>query len=128
MKNHCPLGHHFLIAQILTTGKWGWNLFLFSIDYQLWKIVKDGFTTTSTKEEEWTKNDIKKHQMDHKEKYIIFCLILPSEYENSQLAQHLSEIWKKLEVVYEGTDQVKDAKINLLTSQYEELKLLSNEI
>ena len=39
--------------------------FLFSIDYELWKIVRDGFTTTSTKEEKWTENDIKKYQMDH---------------------------------------------------------------
>jgi len=34
--------------------------FLFSIDYQLWKIVRDGFTKSSTKEEEWIEDDIKK--------------------------------------------------------------------
>ena len=30
-------------------------------------------------------------------------------------------------VVYEGINQVKDTKINLLMSQYEEFKLLQNE-
>ena len=90
--------------------------FLFSINYQLWKIVRDGFTTTSTKEEEWIEDDIKKHQMDHKAKYIIFCSILPSEYEKLLAYSTSNEIWKNLEVVYEGTNQVKDTKINLLMS------------
>ena len=102
--------------------------FLFSIDYQLWKIVRDGFTTTSTKEEKWTENDIKKYQMDHKAKYIIFCSILPSEYEKLSTCSTSHEIWRKLEVVYKGTDQVKDTKINLLISQYEEFKLLQKKI
>ena len=53
--------------------------YLFSIDYQLWNIVRDGIIVSSEKEEEWTKDDIKKKQMDHKAKYIIFCSILPCE-------------------------------------------------
>ena len=101
--------------------------FLFSIDYQLWNIVRDGFTTTSTKEKEWTENDIKKYQMDHKAKYIIFGSILPSEYEKLSACATSYEIWRKLEVVYEGIDQVKDTKINLLMTQYEEFKLLQSE-
>jgi len=90
--------------------------YLFSINYQLWKIVRDGFITTSTKEVEWTEEDIKKHQMDYKAKYIIFCSILPSEYEKLSACSTSHEIWRKLEVVYEGTNQVKDTKINLLMS------------
>ena len=66
--------------------------------------------------------------MDHKAKYIIFCSILPSEYEKLTACSTLHEIWRKLEVVYECIDQVNDTKINLLMSQYEEFKLLQNEI
>ena len=62
--------------------------------------------------------------MDHKVKYIIFCSILPSEYEIFFVCFTSHDIWRKLEEVYEGTDQVKDTKINLLMSQYEEFKLL----
>ena len=101
--------------------------YLFSIDYYLWKIVRDGFVTSKTEENDWNEEDIKKHQIDHKAKYIIFCSILPSEYEKLSACSTSHEIWRKLEVVYEGTDQVKDTKINLLMSQYEEFKLLQNE-
>ena len=93
----------------------------------MWKIVRDGFVTTSTKENKWTEENIKKHQMDHKAKYIIFCSIILSEFERLFAFSTSHEIWRKLKIVYEGTNQVKDIKINLLMSQYEEFKLLQNE-
>ena len=92
--------------------------FLFTIDDELWKIVRDGFTTSSNIEEKWTEEDIRKHQVDYKAKYIVFCSILPNEYEKLSACSISNEIWKKLEVVYKGTNQVKDTKINLLMSQY----------
>ena len=62
------------------------------------------------------KKTLKKYQMDHKAKYIIFCSILLSEYETLFACSTSHKIWRKLKVMYEGIDQVKDIKINLLMS------------
>lgn len=37
------------------------------------------------------------------------------------------EIWKVLEATHEGTNQVKESNINLLTHHYKLLKLENNE-
>ena len=67
-----------------------------SIVFYLWKIVRDGFTTSLNIEEKWTKEDIIKHQMDHKARYIIFCSIFSSEYEKLSTCSTSHEIWRKL--------------------------------
>ncbi|VFQ94249.1 unnamed protein product [Cuscuta campestris] len=38
-----------------------------------------------------------------------------------------NEMWNKLEVTYEGTSQVKDSKIDLLTHEYELFMMMENE-
>ena len=37
------------------------------------------------------------------------------------------EIWDKLEVIHEGTSQVKKSKISILTHKYELFKMKANE-
>ena len=36
------------------------QVFLFSLDYQLWKMVRDGIQVSSEVEEEWTEEEIRK--------------------------------------------------------------------
>ena len=44
------------------------------------------------KEKDWNELDFKKYQMGHKVKYIIFCLILPNEYEKLSVCSISHEI------------------------------------
>ena len=51
--------------------------YLSSIDYQLWKIVRDGFVKSKLEEKEWNEENIRKHQMDHRAKIYNFLFNTP---------------------------------------------------
>ena len=48
-------------------------------------------------------------------------------YNRISLCESAKEIWDKLEVAHEGTNQVKKSKISLLVQSYEMLKISSSE-
>ena len=109
-KGPSPSSASFFDGANFTYWKMRMESYLISIDFYLWEIVRDGFEISKLEEKDWNEKDIKKFQMDYNAKYIIFCSILLSEYEKLSTCSTSHEIWRKLEVVYEGTDQVKDTK------------------
>ena len=84
-----------------------WNtrmrIYLQALDYEIWKIVNDGPFMPTTKNKE--REEIPK----------------PSSCGSAY------EIWKRLEVVYEGINQVKECKISIFTRQYEMFQMESYE-
>ena len=57
----------------------------------------------------------------------IFCGVSPDEFH---MISHMSiarEAWQILETTYEGTKKVKDTKFQMLTTQFEELKISEDE-
>ncbi|GAV89327.1 UBN2 domain-containing protein, partial [Cephalotus follicularis] len=61
---------------------------------------------------EYNDHDFKLLQLNAKAKHVIFCA--------------LSHMWDRLMVTYEGTNQVKDTKINRLVHDYELFTMLEN--
>ena len=49
------------------------------------------------------------------------------EFSKVMLCEMAEKIWDQLELTYEGTNKVKDAKINLLTFEYESFSMQTNE-
>ena len=49
----------------------------------------------------------------------LFCALNKKEFHRVSNCENAHEIWNKLEVVYEGTSQVKESKISRYTRQYE---------
>ena len=49
----------------------------------------------------------------------LFCPLDKKEIHKVSGCFNAYKIWKKLEVVYEGTNQIKESKINRYTRQYE---------
>ena len=49
------------------------------------------------------------------------------EFSKVMSCETAKQIWDQLELTYEGTNKVKDAKINLLTSEYESFSMQTNE-
>ncbi|MQL68696.1 hypothetical protein Taro_001007, partial [Colocasia esculenta] len=49
------------------------------------------------------------------------------EFSRLSACRTAKEMWDKLQVTYEGTDRVKQTRIDILVSQYEQFKMLPNE-
>uniref|UniRef100_A0A2N9HLR4 CCHC-type domain-containing protein n=1 Tax=Fagus sylvatica TaxID=28930 RepID=A0A2N9HLR4_FAGSY len=49
----------------------------------------------------------------------LYCALDPIEYNRVSGCDSAKEIWDKLEVTYEGTNQVKESKMNMLVHEYE---------
>ncbi|GAV70029.1 DUF4219 domain-containing protein/UBN2 domain-containing protein [Cephalotus follicularis] len=112
------------------------TIFIQSLDYQLWNIITNG-PEIPTKlvdgqsilkmNNEFNDHDYKLLQLNAKEKHVIFCALNPSEFNRVSSLDSAKEMWDRLMVTYEGTNQVKDAKINRLVHDYELFTMLENE-
>ncbi|KAH9725564.1 hypothetical protein KPL70_007924 [Citrus sinensis] len=57
----------------------------------------------------------------------LFCALDKKEFHRVSSCESANEIWHKLEVVYEGTNQVKESKVSRYTRQYELFQMEQNE-
>ncbi|KAK2984384.1 hypothetical protein RJ640_029589 [Escallonia rubra] len=57
--------------------------------------------------------------IDDKAKNIISCGLDINEYNRVSACETAREMWRLLEITHEGTNQVKETKINMLVQQYE---------
>ncbi|VFQ81461.1 unnamed protein product [Cuscuta campestris] len=112
------------------------RIFIQSNDYDSWMVIKHG-ETVPTKivdgvlvpklETEYTSNDKKKMQLNARAVNFLYCAVNPDDYRKISRCKTANEMWNKLEVTYEGTSQVKNSKINLLTHEYELFMMMENE-
>ncbi|GAV79195.1 UBN2 domain-containing protein [Cephalotus follicularis] len=122
------------------------TIFIQSLDYQLWNIITNGpeiptkivdgqrilkMNNDVGSLEGGATNDFNDHdykllQLNAKAKRVIFCALSPSEFNRVSSLDSAKEMWNRLMVTYEGTNQVKDTKINRLVHDYELLTMLEN--
>ena len=76
---------------------------------------------------EWTNQHKARVQMNAKAKYLLTYTLSKSEYDKIISCDSAKEIWDRLQVLHEGTDQVKETKISMLVHQYEMFKMLEHE-
>ena len=57
----------------------------------------------------------------------IFCGVSPDEFHKISHITVAKEVWEILETTYEGTKKVKDTKLQVLTTRFEELKMSEDE-
>ena len=50
----------------------------------------------------------------------IFCGVSPNEFRRISHVTIAKEAWEILEITYEGTKKVKDTKLQMLTTHFEE--------
>ena len=53
----------------------------------------------------------------------IFCGVSPDEFHRISHVIIAKEAWQILVTMYEGTKKVKDTKLQMLTTRFEELKM-----
>ncbi|VFQ91265.1 unnamed protein product [Cuscuta campestris] len=107
-----------------------------STNFQLWLVIKNGKETPMKKvgeklvpktEDEFDAEDIKKVENYAKAINMLYFAVNPDDYCKISCCTTAKEIWDKLEVTYEGTDQVQEAKIDFLTQEYEMFKMKEGE-
>ncbi|KAE8665793.1 C-terminal binding protein AN [Hibiscus syriacus] len=95
--------------------------FIQASDMRAWNIIEDIYIKPSSE------GDTRMFQLNSKAIHIIFCALGPDEYGRVSSCTTANEIWDKLQVTHEGTDEVKESKISLLTHSYENFKLKPDE-
>uniref|UniRef100_A0A2N9GY08 CCHC-type domain-containing protein n=1 Tax=Fagus sylvatica TaxID=28930 RepID=A0A2N9GY08_FAGSY len=97
-------------------------------DYHVWRIIANGphiptktveGATLVKLESEWNEADVKLIELNCKAMSTLYCALDPIEYNRVSGCDSAKEIWDKLEVTYEGTNQVKESKMNMLVHEYE---------
>ncbi|VFR01644.1 unnamed protein product [Cuscuta campestris] len=78
-------------------------------------------------EDEFDAEDIKKVENYAKAINMLYCAVNPDDYRKISCCSTAKEMWDKLEVTYEGTDQVREAKIDFLTQEYEMFRMKEHE-
>ncbi|VFQ69256.1 unnamed protein product [Cuscuta campestris] len=78
-------------------------------------------------EDEFDAEDIKKIENYAKAINMLYCAVNPDDYRKISCCTTAKEMWDKLEVTYEGTDQVREAKIDFLTQEYEMFRMKEGE-
>ncbi|XP_070045551.1 intracellular protein transport protein USO1-like [Nicotiana tomentosiformis] len=76
---------------------------------------------------EYNDVDRKAVEKNFRAKNILVCGIGPDEYNRISACQSTKEIWEALQTAHEGTTQVKQSKIDMLTTEYELFKIKDDE-
>ncbi|KAH9745941.1 hypothetical protein KPL70_004261 [Citrus sinensis] len=113
------------------------RIYLQALDYEIWEVVCDGPFMPTFKDEvgddipkpssQWSELEKRKMSLNSKAMNALFCALDKKEFHRVSSCESAQEIWNKLEVVYEGTNQVKKSKISRYTRQYELFQMEQNE-
>ena len=97
--------------------------FLCSIDDVVWDAVEVGWTKPEAAKSTWDKAALAAANANSKALNAIFCGVSLEEFHRISHITVAKEAWEILETTYEGTKKVKDTKLQMLTTRFEELKM-----
>ena len=101
--------------------------FLYSIDESVWDAVDIGWSRPEEVKSTWNKAALVASNANSKALNAIFCGVSPDEFHRISHITVAKEAWEVLETTYEGTKKVKDTKLQMLTTRFEELKMSEDE-
>ena len=101
--------------------------FLCAIDESVWDSVENGYVKPTTAKSEWDKAALALANTNSKAINAIFCGVSPDEFHKISHVETVKEAWTILEMTYEGTKKVKDTKLQVLTTGFEEIKMGDDE-
>ena len=101
--------------------------FLCAIDESVWDFAENGYVKPTTAKSEWDKAALALANENSKAINAIFCGVSTDEFHRISHVETAKEAWLILETTYEGTKKVKDIKLQMLTTRFEELKMGDDE-
>ena len=90
------------------------------------KVKEDG-TKVKKAPEEFDSNDFKMMEKNAKAKKLLYFGLGPDEYTRISEYESAKDIWDALQVAHEGTNQVKQSRIELLMRTYELFEMSDHE-
>ena len=99
------------------------HAFLCAIDETVWDSVENGWVRPTTPKAEWDRVALALENANRKAISSIFCSVSIEEFHRISHVKTAKEAWTILETTYEGTKKVKDTKLQILTTQFEEVKM-----
>nr|CAD1838597.1 unnamed protein product [Ananas comosus var. bracteatus] len=81
------------------------QIFLQSLDFDLWDIVENGYIKPTTTTSTWKAEDKGKFNLNSKAMNALHCALDSNEFNRISTCKTAKEIWDKLAVVHEGTNQ-----------------------
>ena len=93
----------------------------------MWDAVEVGWTKPEAIKSTWDKATLAAANANSKALNAIFCGVSPEEFHRISHITVAKEVWDILETTYEGTKNVKDTKLQMLTTRFEELKMSEDE-
>ena len=100
---------------------------MYSIDDTIWDAVEVGWTRPEAAKSIWDKAALAAANANGKALNAIFCGVSPDEFHRISHITIAKDAWEILETTYEGTKKVKDTKLLILTTRFEELKMSEDE-
>ena len=97
-----------------------------SIDDIVWDTVEAGWTRLEAAKSTWDKAFVAAANANSKALNAIFCGVSPEFHRISHITV-AKEAWEILETTYKGTKKVKDTKLQMLATWFEELKMSEDE-
>ena len=73
---------------------------------------------------EWTQGEKDRANLNAKAKNALFCALSQEEFNRVVNCNTAKDVWDTIETTHEGMDQVKIAKIQMLASKFEDIKML----
>ena len=98
-----------------------------AIDESVWDSIKNGYVKPTTAKSEWDKAAFALANANSKAVNAIFCGLSTDEFHRISHVETAKEAWMILETTYEGTKKVKDTKLQMLSTRFEELKMGDDE-
>ena len=98
-----------------------------SIDEIVWDAVDVGWARPEAAKSTWDMVALTAANANSKALNAIFCGVSPYEFHRISHITIAKEVWQILETTYEGTKKVKDTKLQMLTTRFEELKMSEDE-
>ena len=89
--------------------------------------VENGYVKSTTAKSEWDKVALALANVNSKAINAIFCGVSPDEFHRISHVKTAKEAQKILETTYVGTKKVKDTKLQMLTTRFEEFKMGDDE-
>ena len=94
--------------------------FLCSIDENVWDVVENGWTGLEATKSTQDKAALVAANANSQTLNAIFCGVSLNEFHRISHVTIAKEAWEILETIYEGTKKVKDTKLQMLTTRFEE--------
>ena len=101
--------------------------FLCSIDEAMWNAIEIGWTKPEVAKSTWDKAALATSNANSKALNAIFCGVSSNKFHRISYIIVAKEAWQILETTYEGTKKVKDTRLQMLTTRFEELNMSEDE-